>query len=314
MNEWKVVEIKGPYLSWNERGEKVYKTFDQVNAELMASAKPQLDPTKPTKLPQMLCGSVRGCSLIEAKQRNPNKAFLHIVSWNEFKPYLCELVEAGEDMSDVEDLEQYNDDGSINDMSWDNIATTTNELRASILERILKKRGADLKRGDAIRMQFVNYRCYGIYFYDGDKVILPADEDSDYYHLPHEFKVPTEFSMDYWEDFVFTGYSRVGDYCFDVKAIEDFSKIRKVNMVEEKDGDKDFWIVYHFKIQEDPWNLILINGGQDESDKILQTFFENGLCYDHYDKISDKELKMLSKFLVKSDKNDKVNIIVIGEE
>ena len=302
------------YESRDKDGKAVFKTFEELNADLLASSEEQKDPTKPGFLKYMLCGSVMGGAVLEAKERSPTHAFLHIVSWNEFKPYLDELADGEQkevdkkrkeaddadarhdkkaaskirqsisymekdvvELRELKTAEQFYDDGSMIDLSWDNGGIAqVNPLTADILHRILIARKADLRRGDAVRMQFVGYRCYGVYFFDGVKVILPEEENSDYYHVPSVFKVPTEFPLNYWDECTFTGYSHVGDVCFDVASITAITPILPISTPKYDNGD---YTAYTIECTFGRWYLVVIHSGDDEEDKIAK-FRSSGLCWD----------------------------------
>lgn len=278
----------GPYLSRDADGNPVYKTFEQVNAAVMATAVPQTDPKKPGFQPYLISGNVQGGAIIEAKERDPTKAFLHIVSWMEFRPFLDELAAAGTKIGDLKTQDQYYPDGSMIDLSWDEVGQNTDELHASILNRILVARKADLRRGDAIRMQFVSYRCYGTYFYDGTKVILPEEENSDYYHVPSTFKVPTEFPMDYWDDCCFLGYSGAGDVCFDVASIASISEAKEVKIVRtayswQTKPQTELELVAMVATMEcksGTWHLFISIVDDSDYEERLSTFKDTGLCWD----------------------------------
>ncbi len=297
------------YCSENAEGKEEYKTFEEVNAELLARADHEEDPIKPGFLPYMLNGSVQGGATFEAKMRSPAHAFLHIVSWDEFRPFLSELDAVGIDCSGIKNEPQFREDGGMIDCSWEALAQQVSPVTASILQRILVARGADPRRGDAIRMQFVSYRCYGVYFYDGKQVILPEDEPSDYFRVPSEFKVPTEFPIDYWEHTTFTGYSHTGDICFDVAIIKDMSELKPVKTMMKvpictvsKNGTRKYGPgtemreatmahVCTLTCKNSDWLLVVVNSDDDEPDSAeagakanakakLAEFLETGRCWD----------------------------------
>lgn len=191
-------------------GNTVYKTFDEVNAEVKAESRAQpQDPTKPGEIIHMICGGVRGKRIYEAKVRLQNRAFLHIISWSEFKPYLPLLAIHGINCKHLMNKEEGED--NFLDFSWENISAASDTI-AKAMTMIMAVRQAKwnessdekkelipgLKRGDCVHLQFIGYRCYGTYFWDGTKVIPPEDEDSDYYRVPSEFKIPTQFPLDCW--------------------------------------------------------------------------------------------------------------------
>ncbi|CAH6418752.1 Hypothetical protein POVN_LOCUS473 [uncultured virus] len=244
-----------------------------------------------------IASSVRGLNYTEAKERVADKAFLHIVTWAEYKPHLAWLKERRPDLNlSVED--EVDTPEAPFDASWSDVGFMCDEV-ATLLTTLLKVRYAKgqapgLKRGDCVRVQFVRYRQYGIYFYDGTKVILPANEDSDYYAVPAEFKVPTEFSITYWDDTGFPGYAKQGDFCFDIKAVlGDEKPTFQLRCVHE---DDNFLVLtntvpykgkYHFFIQ-------LEAGSKDENGdpqpptpeevdvqvkQVLERFLATGRCY-----------------------------------
>ena len=51
-------------------------------------------------------------------------------------------------------------------------------------------------------------------FWDGEKAIMPEEEESNYYSIPSVLAVP-EFPVDYWDDCGFNGWSNVGDLYYD---------------------------------------------------------------------------------------------------
>lgn len=69
----------------------------------------------------------------------------------------------------------------------------------------------DLKRGDIIQLEWLDYRNDGTYLYDGSKVINLDDNPDDYGTIPEGFCFP-EFDIRYWyERIVHNCYFRIDD-------------------------------------------------------------------------------------------------------
>ncbi|AYV81160.1 MAG: hypothetical protein Harvfovirus19_5 [Harvfovirus sp.] len=243
------------------------------------------DDDKPGEILVNTSGSTRGIRYSEATARNPNKAFLHVIRWPEMLPYFPQLLK--NDIFKMEDLpEDYQTTDEI-DFSHSTNFGLSSVVLAQIIDEILTKRNADLVRGDCISLQFVAYRGYGTYFYSGEKVICAADEDSDYERVPTEFKIPTEFSIDYWDDAGFTGYSHTGDFNFDIGLVP-----KDLTFKHFLHGGCGASVMYATVLLSDiKWYIFSVFETADESPKltkkyhnihkkIYKKFLEDGKCFD----------------------------------
>lgn len=266
------------------------KLNDRLKEESLPSS-----PDKPGRLQEMISTTVRGTVYSEAKQRNPARAFLHIITWSEMKPFLPRLAAAGVECAGLEAVPEIEADGTHADFSWDDIAQIHPAI-TQVLTEILLARHASLKRGDAVRMQFIGYRCYGIYFWDGKHVIPPEEEDSDYFGLPSAFKVPTEFALDYWDDVGFVGWSHHGDYCFDVAAVQGrlterplaINDYRSLTYATASVGGQDWYFIFSSE------NFIASREKKDWREPgLLRQFLRTGRCFngDHDLEFEDAELE-----------------------
>jgi hypothetical protein len=181
--------------------------------------------------------------IITEKEREPFKSFLHIITWNEFYPYIPRLEQSQFNKEEKISYKNLLDEAEIRkannqffDASFTELAYISykDEEILRIIKDILVSRNFTLIRGDTIRLQFIEYRCYGTFFYDGKNVIFPEKENSDYFGVPSTFLIPTEFPIDYWNDCNFIGFSQYGDFCFDTKRIQ--SNWESINWQEYKNG------------------------------------------------------------------------------
>jgi hypothetical protein len=265
-----------------------------------------IDPTKPGRIKHLTSMTTTGDMYIEAKKRDSKRAFLHVVTWAEFKPYLDEYetvllkrnaerkLEKSEkpasralEAKHIKD--QFNEYRTMKDedveTSHDDVfvGLNTNQDQADILTKILVSRKPtmnNLQRGDAVRYAFMGYRCYGVFFYDGAKVIPPEDEDSDYYGVPSTFKVPTEFPVDYWNDIGFVRWSHCGDFCFDMNAIPPSvdGKIELKPLTTNEHAELSY---AEFKIVDDgkTWYILVEHDGDSTADSVLEKFLTTKRCF-----------------------------------
>lgn len=159
-----------------------------------------------------------------------------------------------------------------------------------IINAIVSMYGHPPKRGDIIQIN-----GHGEYFWNGEKAILSGRPIT---FIPSEFKIPKEFSIDYWDDcLVHFNDSEIGDFCYDTSEIkkpptkrEEISILIEwipndlVNIIFEyidtslkevfccrssvsifKDISTDFYI--------------FLEHDEKEKEKSLERFFETGRCY-----------------------------------
>lgn len=212
--------------------------------------------------------ALNGYELTPSTVRDPNKAFVHIISWKEFEPHLEKLnlkpsvcselrqeakeialeqervnkllsvhgsFEESMDMGDSTLTVFYNtnDPPMVVDFSLRDEFMELNSKLLLLVHKLLLQRNADLQRGDLVRLGFVRHRNFGSMFFDGT-VLMEAEQDDycDYYCVPSKFLVPTQFPLTYWEDCGdFLGWARGGDLCYDVTN----AKFDSVYSMEEKE-------------------------------------------------------------------------------
>jgi hypothetical protein len=83
------------------------------------------------------------------------------------------------------------------------------------VSKILNKKSPKPMRGDIFKFAFLKKEQQeGYFFWNGRRAILPEKDDTNddeeneaCYIVPAEFKVPTEFSVNYWKDSGFTNFS-----------------------------------------------------------------------------------------------------------
>jgi hypothetical protein len=239
--------------------------------------------TKPSEKDIHTSGSTMGIKYTEAKARNPKRAFLHIVTWKEMLPFIDELEET--DILDKKDLpEDYKTTDDL-DFSHSTDLGLSSPVIASIVERILITRKANLVRGDCIRLQFIAYRGYGTYFYDGSHVITAEEEDSDYERIPSQFKIPTEFPVDYWNDTGFVGYCYTGDYNFDTQLLNQNLQFKHLYV-----NDCLSLMIADIEINNVKWYIFTAfeSGAEKEltakqlkfHKKLFKQFLKDGKCHD----------------------------------
>lgn len=136
----------------------------------------------------------------------------------------------------------------------------------------------DVKRGDVIQLAFIGYRSYGKFFYDGTKVIPPTEEDSDYYALPEEFTVPTEFSLNYWDDIDFIQYSQHGAFCFDT-VLFNLLDIGTFKRLEVKYEELTILHTTFDVPNKGRWNIVIITEDGDRTGDALDRFMDDGQCF-----------------------------------
>lgn len=292
-----------------EDGKAVPYDAKVINAKLLLQSDPTpTDPTKSGHIKHLTSMTTVGSKIIEAKARDPNRAFCHVVTISEYKPFLKLLEEfAIKSVSDRPLSKHYTEDkrkeaiaDCINDFKVyreadketfdashdDNFSCSNyNQINADILTMIINRRITDtkttdtkttdtkadtkvkymdVKRGDVIQLAFVGYRSYGKFFYDGTKVIPQADEDSDYYALPKEFTVPSEFSLNYWDDIDFIQYSQHGAFCFDTALSNDLS-IDNFKRLEVKYEELTILHTTLNVPNKGKWNIVIITEDEDRT-------------------------------------------------
>lgn len=240
------------------------------------------DETKPTVIDQMISMTVHGKIYMEARTRVENRCFLHVITWNEVKPHLPKL-KGVEHLTDQ--LEKYQD-GSYFDASYEGFVHVDQTILTQILTEILTARGARVKRGDAVRLQFLAYRCYGVYFWNGVNVIAAYQEErGDYRALPEEFKIPSQFQMDYWDDIGFIQWSDDGPFCFDIAGLP--APVPK----QQEFIRNDYGVITYcaFSIDKIPWCIFIQRNPDDdlEEQNELDQFLERGRCFgnSHWDRL-----------------------------
>jgi hypothetical protein len=146
--------------------------------------------------PQIACynlqGNVRLFTFTSAKERDPERSYIHYVDWKDVAAYAKEFLSEKE-------LKQVQED---DDLSW-TIDPPLTKLIA-VLNKVFHERknqqsGVEFKRGDVLRLNFMAYRDWGVTFFDGKEIIPARDDNGDYHGVPSCMAVP-EFAPSYWDD------------------------------------------------------------------------------------------------------------------
>jgi hypothetical protein len=113
--------------------------------------------------------------------------------------------------------ELYDAEGDKIDLS--NCFDCESQDTLDIVTKIIRKRHP--KRGDIYKFAFLNGEEQGGYFFwDGEKAIPPEkNEDGEYFIVPSQFKVPTDFPINHWNESGFTGFT-TDDLCYDTSDIK----------------------------------------------------------------------------------------------
>lgn len=205
-----------------------------------------------------------------AEEKKRERAAQHWIAWTEFEPYLGPLQEQGV-------VCKWRPGVGGLDASWDSIVTEGHEKKiAPVLDAIIKKKvlKTPLQRGDAVRMEFTQYRSYGVYFYDGAKVIPPEwISGSEYPVVPAVFKVLTEFPIDYWDDIRFVQFAQEPPFCFDLTLLA--GKFPEAKPVAGIDGA----IIAHLAKAGVNYLLVISEDGVLDRGRI-DAFMKTGRCFD----------------------------------
>ncbi|CAH6418573.1 Hypothetical protein POVN_LOCUS291 [uncultured virus] len=213
----------------------------------------------------------------KGKQR---QAVTHVVSWEEFKKELSWLKDQGKDYEYLRE-----DEGTQEhpfDLVWSELARLPSLEVGRALKSIVRSRyvdclarkvspGATLKRGDCVRMDFIKHNHQGVYFYDG-KEVIPPDCNDEGWCVPAVFKVPTEFSPNYWRTSAFTSASDGGNLHFDAKGFFDaketptFQRLGRI-------GDAMWFLTQH------KGYTFFIGTLKGKPEASWETFFQSGLCH-----------------------------------
>jgi hypothetical protein len=212
----------------------------------------------------------------EEKERQTDKAFLFIVSFEEFIPYLDDLEIPEEDKDAM--LEEYKLEGE--DSDFYSIIDDESQEIADVITKIIKERGSHTvqpKKGDVIRLAFIRTRQFGTYFWDGERAILPEEEESsDFYCVPSVLSIP-DFPLDYWDDCGFVGWSSFGDFYYDTSDMKlEECKVphlgAKVSLY--RDMNSDFYVLmFNGEDKEETMRRFVSTG------RCFGAFREDGSCY-----------------------------------
>jgi len=132
------------------------------------------------------------------------------------------------------------------------------------------------KKGDVIKFRFIRGNNYGYYFYDGEKVI-PSEfegDESGRLTIPSIFKVPSDFSINYWDETGFLGFSNLGDLTYDTKNIN----LELITKLDFSENDDD---IARFDIYKDiNYNhyIVIYYEVSNDNDKRLNEFIKTGRC------------------------------------
>ena len=212
-------------------------------------------------------------------ERRPGRAFVHLVGWEEYRPHLPGLAAmlaaaAAYDLAD-EEMEWFRDlevdiSGTSLELSYEQAFTSKkcNAVHAAMLLRILVDRRAELQRGDIVRMRFLRFRRRNTFFYDGQHLVPPFDfaapnDAAD--EVPADFKVPTEFAADFWED------ARLGEVArcqIDLDCLPEMHDIQLRPIANGKNGPQEVTARHaSLSILGRPWHLfIILNPPTDDTD------------------------------------------------
>ena len=186
------------------------------------------------------------------------KAHEFAVTWDEIKEYF-----------DNEEDYEYTKFG---EMFAQNTGPDENFL--NILTKFFNSRNNEItpQRGDILYLSFVDYRQYGRFFYDGEKIIRPGNEcGSDYYNIPLQFKFPSEFSPDHWNKTGFLGYC-TNCLPFDVDKNTNFTFIKNID-------SEDTIVKIYQESKHNYYIIFSINKEFSSFEDCFQEFKENGLCF-----------------------------------
>ena len=250
----------------------------------------------------------------DAKEvRNPNRAFVHAVTWQDYKPYLDRLEAGVHKLIDTVFVYDGDHERIQQKRAKDHAGTTKqfrnfhndkdqvelcsehiwNPLHVEILTDILLSRkknsntksseskspSMDLRAGDIVDMQFTSERGIGIFFFDGTKVILPGDENSDYYRLPEVFTIPT-YRPDYWDDGDFVRFSVSGAFTFELDKFP--KELKDAPTLMFPTGGNECISMIPFVINGKSWYIILLSDDADVDISKLSanhSFWTDGHCF-----------------------------------
>jgi hypothetical protein len=247
----------------------------------------------------------------EEKDRQEGKAFLFVIFFEEFIPYLDELSNLSEDDKNTM-LEEYKDSGE--DSEFYGIIEDESLEIADIITKIIKERsdGIQPKKGDVIRLRFLQIRQLGTYFWDGEKAIIPEEETSDCYCIPSILSIP-EFPVDYWDDCGFTGWSNMGDFYYDTSdmkleecKINDLSK----EITLYRDMNSDYYVLMYNGEDKKATMKRFVDSG-----RCFGAFYEDGSCYGKLQDSGRQEtIEKISNYIFQHEGSPKNTVYVDYDE
>lgn len=233
---------------------------------------------------KIIYGNIMLCTFTSAKERDPDRCYIHYVDWKDVSAYANEFL-TEKQLKDVEE---------DSDLSW-TIDSPLTELIA-VLNKVFHERknhqsGIEFKRGDVLRLNFMAYRDWGVTFFDGKEIIPARDDDGDYHGVPSCMSVP-EFAPSYWDDV----HLLAGNGIIHVKDWPDSLELKDI----VSQG------IEHLKVMK-----ITLQGKEfflfsDSEESNVEEFIQHGFCH------SSKFMDGLEKVLEKVQGTTKDNILYIA--
>lgn len=233
---------------------------------------------------------------------NRNYAYIHKINKSSFKKIIGQYEDEDNDNDDddedndddkskCEDKEDedYGDDDIDPDKYTDD--TVLDNIKTFLLNR---KNCEKLIKGDLVELPFQSYKYPVVYIYDGNSIIYLDTENLE---IPECFKIPSEFSMEYWNSYL-DAYPTTNSLYYDTSHNKDFRLIKNIINIEDsnlliiKDTKYDYYILVQYEENnyEEKYNNFIL-------EKRCDNFMSAMLSSSHEDFLTDTLFKKICKFI-----------------
>lgn len=223
---------------------------------------------------QQVGGTTLGYIEHETSKRLDNRAYIHVITLDEFKNIITKMLNDTENQKDKNILNiihkkiskcksnKYDDGNYVtfdHDSDIEYFIHDDAKYHDYILEHIKSRNYMDLKRGDIVAHEFLGYRNSGRLIYTGEKIIDLSDEHDDYGNVPKEFKAITEFEPNYWCDRIYHNFyiwlDLDNETIKEQLTIDNFKPYRNSYKFDVIYNDKIYKIIYSSEVIEMKWEM-----------------------------------------------------------